>query len=244
MKEHDFNILMQKLLPVALHHVLPKVVWNTICRLCLIYRQISEKMVDPSDLENLEDGVMKILWLLEKYVPPSFFDILIHLIVHLVLELWLCGPIAYGWMYPFERLVKLYYAYKFTYIITYYVHIVHHWQFFIHNFILTARFLYFFSRNMNFFKSYVRNKNMPKGCIALNYTVEESIKFCAKYVETMEYIGRMPSRNGAWDEEEGEVAHYGTTLSSGTFIPLDSTSFLQARRWFLQNTDEVQPWIE
>jgi len=54
---------------------------------------------------------------------------------------------------------------------------------------------------MKVFKSYVNNRN--RGCIAENYTVEESIKFCVGYVERMEYIGSMPSRNDAWGDEEG-----------------------------------------
>ena len=56
---------------------------------------------------------------------------------------------------------------------------------------------------MKVFKSYVKNKNRPEGCIAENYTVEESIKLYAGYVEGMEYIESMPSRNEAWDDEEG-----------------------------------------
>jgi Domain of unknown function (DUF4218) len=97
---------------------------------------------------------------------------------------------------------------------------------------------------MKVFKSYVKNRNRPEGCIAENYTVEESIKFCVGYVERMEYIGSMHSRNDACDDEEGEVGDYGKALSSGTSIELDDTSLLQAHRWILQNTDEVQPWIE
>ena len=97
---------------------------------------------------------------------------------------------------------------------------------------------------MKVFKSYVKNKNRPEGCIAKNYNVEESIKCFARYVESMEYIGSIPSRKKAWDDEEGEVAHYGNALSSGTSIQLDNTSLLQAHRWFLHNTDEVQPWID
>ena len=38
MKAHDFHVLMQQILPVALRHVLPKVFRNTICMLCFIYR--------------------------------------------------------------------------------------------------------------------------------------------------------------------------------------------------------------
>ena len=61
MKAHDFHVLMQQLLPVALCHVLPKAVRNTISRLCFIYRKICEKMVDLIDLNNLEDDVMDTL---------------------------------------------------------------------------------------------------------------------------------------------------------------------------------------
>ena len=54
----------------------------------------------------------------------------------------------------------------------------------------------------------------------------------------------MPSRNEAWDDEEGEVGQYGKDLSSGTSIELDKTSLLQDHRWVLHNVDEIQPWIE
>ena len=37
------------------------------------------------------------------YFPPSFFDIMVHLIVHLVREIRLCGLIFLRWMYPVER---------------------------------------------------------------------------------------------------------------------------------------------
>jgi len=102
----------------------------------------------------------------------------------------------------------------------------------------------FFPRNMKVFKSYVKNRNQPEGCIAKNYVAEESVKFCIGYVKHMEYIRSMPSRNDIWDDEEGEVGHYGKSLSSGTSIELDDTSLLQAHIWILQNIDEVQPWIE
>jgi hypothetical protein len=104
--------------------------------------------------------------------------------------------------------------------------------------------VYLFSRNIKVFKTYVKNKNRPKGCIVENYTMEESIKFCVGYVESMEYLGSIPSRNEAWDDEEGEVTHDEKALSSGTSIQLDNTSLLQAHRWVFHNTDKVQAWIE
>jgi len=36
-----------------------------------------------------------------------FFDIMIHLIVHLVREIRLCGPVFLHWMYPIERYMKV-----------------------------------------------------------------------------------------------------------------------------------------
>ena len=90
----------------------------------------------------------------------------------------------------------------------------------------------------------MKNKNRPKGCIVENYTMEESIKFCARCVEGMEYIQIIPSRNESWDDEQGEVGQYGKALSSGTSIELDKTSLLQAHRWVLHDIDEIQPWIE
>ncbi|GKD59247.1 putative reverse transcriptase domain-containing protein [Tanacetum coccineum] len=47
------------------------------------------------------------LCLLEKFFPLLFFDIMIHLTVHLTREVKLCGPICFRWMYPFERCMKV-----------------------------------------------------------------------------------------------------------------------------------------
>jgi hypothetical protein len=79
---------------------------------------------------------------------------------------------------------------------------------------------------MKVFKTYVNNWNKNKGCIAENYTMKESIKFCVGYEEFMEYIGSMPSRNQVWDDEEREVVHSGMVLFSETSIELDDISLL------------------
>jgi hypothetical protein len=43
------------------------------------------------------------LYLLEKAFPPNFMDIMSHLMIHLVEELYICGPVQSMWMYPIER---------------------------------------------------------------------------------------------------------------------------------------------
>ncbi|KAL6333211.1 hypothetical protein AAG906_028394 [Vitis piasezkii] len=90
LKSHDYHTLMQQLLPVALRSLLPK-----------------HKVVDVSTLDKLQNELVVTLCLLEKYFPSSFFDIMIHLMVHLVREVRLCGPVYFRWMYPFERFMKV-----------------------------------------------------------------------------------------------------------------------------------------
>ena len=41
------------------------------------------------------------------YFPPTFFDIIVHLIVYLVREIKCCGPIFLRWMYLVKRYMKI-----------------------------------------------------------------------------------------------------------------------------------------
>ncbi|XP_074377706.1 uncharacterized protein LOC141719227 [Apium graveolens] len=107
LKSHDYHILLQQLLPVAIRSVLPKHVRVTIIRLCFFFNSLCSKVVDVSKLDKLQSDVILTLCELEKKFHASFFDVMIHLIVHLVWELRLCGPVCYRWMYAFERFNKV-----------------------------------------------------------------------------------------------------------------------------------------
>ena len=107
LKSHDYHALMQQPLPVAIRSVLPKHVRYAITRLCFFFNALCSKVVDVPRLNDLQQEIVVILCLLEKYFPPSFFDIMIHLIVHLVREVRLCGPVYMRWMYPFERYMRV-----------------------------------------------------------------------------------------------------------------------------------------
>ncbi|KAL4035621.1 hypothetical protein IC575_004324 [Cucumis melo] len=107
LKSHDCHVLLQQLLPVAIRSVLPKHVRYAITRLCLFFNSICNKVIDVTQVEKLQEDIVITLCLLEKYFPPSFFTIMVHLTVHLVREVKLCGPIYLRWMYPFERFMKV-----------------------------------------------------------------------------------------------------------------------------------------
>ena len=107
LKSHDCHVLLQQLLPVCIRSVLPKNVRVSIIRLCFFFNSLCNKVVDVSRLSKLQSDVILTLCELEKIFPPSFFDVMIHLTVHLVRELRLCGPVFYRWMFPFERFNKI-----------------------------------------------------------------------------------------------------------------------------------------
>ncbi|TYK13831.1 transposase [Cucumis melo var. makuwa] len=66
--------------------MLPKHVRYAIARLCLFFNSICNKVIDVTQVEKLQEDIVIILCLLEKYFPPSFFTIMVHLTVHLVRE--------------------------------------------------------------------------------------------------------------------------------------------------------------
>ena len=102
LKSHDCHILMQQLLPVAIRDILPKKVRQAVTRLCFFFNAICSKVIDPEKLDEYENEAAIILCQLEMYFPSSFFDIMVHLIVHLVREIRFCGPVHLRWMYPIE----------------------------------------------------------------------------------------------------------------------------------------------
>ncbi|XP_074356729.1 uncharacterized protein LOC141696494 [Apium graveolens] len=74
-------------------------------------RAICSKVIEVDKLEKMQSQLVETLCQLEKYFPPSLFDLMFHISVHLVREVELCGPIFLRWMYPFERYMKTFKGY-------------------------------------------------------------------------------------------------------------------------------------
>ncbi|XP_056683319.1 uncharacterized protein [Spinacia oleracea] len=107
LKSHDSHILLEHILPVSLRSILPERVRRAITRLCFFFAEICRKVIDPQKLTALQKELAVTLCELEMFFPPSFFDIMVHLTVHLVRETQLCGPAYLRWMYPIERFMKV-----------------------------------------------------------------------------------------------------------------------------------------
>nr|AAR89888.1 putative transposase [Oryza sativa Japonica Group]ABF97555.1 transposon protein, putative, CACTA, En/Spm sub-class [Oryza sativa Japonica Group] len=62
-----------------------------------------KKVIDPDRLEALQNDVVQCLVSFELIFPPSFFNIMTHLLCHLVKEIGILGPVYLHNMFPFER---------------------------------------------------------------------------------------------------------------------------------------------
>ncbi|GMJ10412.1 hypothetical protein HRI_004710400 [Hibiscus trionum] len=103
LKSHDYHILMQDLLPVALHDCMSHEVTSCMIENSNIIKVICEKVLMIEELEKMQDRVALTLCQMEKIFPPSFFTIMVHLLVHLPHEAKVGGPVFYRWIYPIER---------------------------------------------------------------------------------------------------------------------------------------------
>nr|XP_018623568.1 uncharacterized protein LOC104088067 isoform X1 [Nicotiana tomentosiformis]XP_033509832.1 uncharacterized protein LOC104088067 isoform X1 [Nicotiana tomentosiformis]XP_033509833.1 uncharacterized protein LOC104088067 isoform X1 [Nicotiana tomentosiformis] len=94
---------MQQLLPIALRGLLPMNVLKPIIELSNFFRGICSTVMNIGELEKLQDRVAITLYHLERIFPPSFFDIMEHLVIHLAEEAKIGGPPQYRSMRAFER---------------------------------------------------------------------------------------------------------------------------------------------
>lgn len=103
MKSHDYHVMMQRILPITFRELIPSNVWKAITELCLFFKELTASNIKREDICRLNQNIPVILCKLERIFPPSFFDSMEHLPVHLAEEARIAGPVQYRWIYPFER---------------------------------------------------------------------------------------------------------------------------------------------
>jgi hypothetical protein len=90
-----------------LRGVLPEKVRLALVKLCAFLNAISQKAINPWNLVKLQNDVVQCLVSFELAFPPSFFDIMTHLLAHLVKENTILGPVYLHNMWPFERFMSV-----------------------------------------------------------------------------------------------------------------------------------------
>ena len=72
-------------------------------KLCAFLNTISQKAINPVHLAKLQNDVVQYLVSFELVFPSFFFNIMTHLLVHLIKEISILGPVFLHNMFPFER---------------------------------------------------------------------------------------------------------------------------------------------
>ncbi|WMV09569.1 hypothetical protein MTR67_002954 [Solanum verrucosum] len=83
--------------------MLSKEVCEPLIELSIFFSVLGSKELKIDNLNHIEAQIPITLCKLEKVFPPSFFDVMVHLPIHLASEAMIAGPIHYRWMYPVER---------------------------------------------------------------------------------------------------------------------------------------------
>ncbi|GJV88193.1 protein kinase, ATP binding site-containing protein [Tanacetum coccineum] len=104
LKSHDCHIMMQRLLPYGLQNYLPDNIAKPIIELCSLFKQLcSATLMEDDMFESFWSWWLKYLCELGAYIL-AFFDIMIHLPIHLALEALEGGPIHPRWMFHFGKI--------------------------------------------------------------------------------------------------------------------------------------------
>ena len=93
LKIHDYHVLMQKLIPVAIRRMLLKNVRMVVIHFCNFYRDICMKRLLKKDVKKMKARAVTILYDLEKIFLLSFFIVMMHLTMHLAEKVTFGGSI-------------------------------------------------------------------------------------------------------------------------------------------------------
>ena len=155
-------------------------------------------------MEEAQYDLIQILCKMELIFPPAFFDIMIHLVLHLPKEAILGGPVFMRWMYPFERYMKK-------------------------------------------LKNYVGNKAHPEGSIVEGYVADEALTFCSMYFKDIETRFNRLDRNEDATYIPRNLAVFQSQcrpLTKGTLKTLDHKTREIAEWFILENSPEIEPYLE
>jgi hypothetical protein len=94
-------------LAIAIRAVKPVFLKMVITRMCYFFNAISLKVVDCVELARLQLFMSETQAQLEMCFPPSFFDIMEHLMIHMVEQITELGPMYFHQMWMYERFMSI-----------------------------------------------------------------------------------------------------------------------------------------
>uniref|UniRef100_A0A2N9FKN1 DUF4218 domain-containing protein n=1 Tax=Fagus sylvatica TaxID=28930 RepID=A0A2N9FKN1_FAGSY len=95
LKTHDCHVIFQRLLSLVIRSLLPKKVCEPLIGLSGFFAELCSKELRVEELDRLNDQIAETICKLEQVFPPSFFDVMMHLPIHLAYDAKVAGPVQY-----------------------------------------------------------------------------------------------------------------------------------------------------
>ncbi|KAL6551372.1 hypothetical protein OROMI_021860 [Orobanche minor] len=105
-KSHDAHFILHYLLPFCVKKTLNPEVALPLIRLSAFLRGLWNKAIDLEDIKGLQQEIVEILCHFEMIFTQPFFDIMVHLLVHLCNEVEYGGPEHLRCMFSIERYLR------------------------------------------------------------------------------------------------------------------------------------------
>jgi hypothetical protein len=106
LKTHDCHILFEEILPLTVMKTLPEDVAMPLVKLDKCFKVITFKIISIKKIEMVEEHMTEILCQLEKIFPPTSFDTMEHLFIHLPAEVRPVGPVQFRNMWSTEMFIR------------------------------------------------------------------------------------------------------------------------------------------
>jgi hypothetical protein len=93
-------------MPVMFYGYFNVDLWKIFTELSYFYSQICAKQVSKAMMKKLEKEIVALVCKMKKIFPPRWFNVMQHLLVHLLWKVRVGGPAQFRWMYNQERELK------------------------------------------------------------------------------------------------------------------------------------------
>jgi len=85
-----------------------------VTQLCYFFNKVTQKVIDRDELESLQEFTVETVSQFETCFPTSFFDIMVHLVVHLVPQIQALGSMYLHEIWTYERFMAILNGYVST----------------------------------------------------------------------------------------------------------------------------------
>jgi hypothetical protein len=100
---HGCHTMLSLFVAIAIKAINHPYVKMVITRICHFFNAISKKVIDAIELYEVPKEMRVTMCQLEMCFPLSFFDTMVHYMIHLADQVFILGPTYMHHMYLYER---------------------------------------------------------------------------------------------------------------------------------------------